>query len=141
MQCQWEAAGAPDADGWRRVRCIRCGLVTAPTPHPFSMIHSRCANTLRSHNSQRQLPPFRRLANFTRAAIKHVLHGSPNCTQAEIDARLAVCHGCELYLPADDNPEVGVCTHKACGCKVTRETKFASKLAWRDQKCPLGKWG
>jgi hypothetical protein len=82
----------------------------------------------------------RRLLNFTVAAIQHFRAGMPTCTQEEIDARIAVCHGCELYKPSADNPDVGHCRHKSCGCGITREARFVSKLAWRDQKCPLGKW-
>lgn len=42
MKCTWEEHGMPDERGWRTVRCTRCGLVTAPTPHDFSRIHSEC---------------------------------------------------------------------------------------------------
>ena len=82
----------------------------------------------------------RKLANFTLAAITHFAAGAPTCSQEEIDARYNTCRACELYLPDKDNPEVGTCTHKKCGCQVTRVQGFVSKLAWRDQDCPIGKW-
>ncbi len=84
--------------------------------------------------------PARKLLNFSLAAIRHIVEGMPTCTQQEIDERLAACQACDLYIPNRENPEVGVCSHKHCGCAVMREAKFVSKLAWRDQKCPLGKW-
>jgi hypothetical protein len=82
----------------------------------------------------------RRLANFTLASIAHVLRGSPTCSQEQIDQRHAICMGCELYIPDPNNRLVGVCSHKSCGCEVTRQDKFVSKLAWADQQCPLAKW-
>lgn len=42
MNCTWETYGKADKRGWRRVRCVRCGLVTAPTPHDNNRIHSTC---------------------------------------------------------------------------------------------------
>ena len=42
MNCKWEDTGERDDRGWRRVRCVRCGLTTNPTPHSFDKIHSQC---------------------------------------------------------------------------------------------------
>ena len=87
------------------------------------------------------MPPlFQRLANFSRAAIAHALSGNPTCSQAQIDERLAICRACEKFKPDTDRPDLGVCTHSKCGCKVRREEKYLNKLAWADQECPLGKW-
>lgn len=83
---------------------------------------------------------FRKIANFSIASIGHVMRGSPTCTQLEIDNRHDVCRSCELYEPSKTNPEVGICTHSDCGCPVTRADKYITKLGWRDQSCPLGKW-
>ena len=27
-----------------------------------------------------------------------------------------------------------------CGCNINQKKQFFNKLAWADQKCPLGKW-
>lgn len=72
--------------------------------------------------------------------MKHALAGVPTCTQAQIDERHAICKACELYRPDDENHEVGVCTHAACGCSIKRDAWFVNKLAWADQECPVGKW-
>jgi hypothetical protein len=82
----------------------------------------------------------RKLLNFTVAAITHVAHGMPTCTQEEIDARVVVCHGCNYFLASKDDPKVGVCSHKDCGCAINRERKYITKLGWKSQDCPLGKW-
>lgn len=42
MNCDWQEIETPDARGWRRVRCSRCGLSTAPTPSPLDNIFSQC---------------------------------------------------------------------------------------------------
>jgi hypothetical protein len=42
MNCLWKDSGEPDDRGWRRVQCIRCNLVTAPTPHPHDRIKAKC---------------------------------------------------------------------------------------------------
>jgi len=80
-----------------------------------------------------------RLANFSKAAISHIVKGSPSCTQEQIDARLAICKECPLYQISANNPDVGSCN--ACGCNINKENKFLNKLAWADQECPKGKWG
>lgn len=87
------------------------------------------------------LPPlYKRLANFSVAAISHVLAGMPTCTQEQIDVRLGACQACPLFKPSKSDPDKGVCTHSSCGCTAGREAKFLNKLAWSDQQCPLGKW-
>lgn len=91
----------------------------------------------RKHDGPNQA---RRLSNFTLAAIGHVFAGCPTCTQDEADARLAVCRACEMYKPNQGNPGVGRCTHHKCGCEISGVEKFASKLFWRDQDCPLKLW-
>ena len=87
-----------------------------------------------------KLPPMReRLANFTLAAIRHATSGMPTCTDEQIAERISVCRGCDKFLPEPSNPEIGACTE--CGCPVSDQlSKFVSKIAWADQRCPLEKW-
>lgn len=85
-------------------------------------------------------PLLRRIGNFSRAAIAHAMNGAPTCTDEEIAARHAICQGCELYKPDEQAPDVGVCTHRDCGCTIQMGRRFVTKLGWRDQTCPLGKW-
>ncbi len=42
MNCTFEEHGLPDERGWRTVRCTRCGIVLAPTPHEVQYIHCEC---------------------------------------------------------------------------------------------------
>lgn len=70
--------------------------------------------------------------NFAKAAVQHVAAGMPRASEEEIERRFAICRGCEFYKNS-------ACTK--CGCPISRERKFVSKLAWADQSCPVGKWG
>lgn len=69
--------------------------------------------------------------SFATSAAKHIAAGAPRCTQEQIDARFAICQGCEHF-------DGKACTQ--CGCHVVREKKFVSKLSWAGEKCPVGKW-
>lgn len=69
--------------------------------------------------------------NFAAAAVQHVAAGAPRATDEEVARRFSICQGCEFY-------DGKACMK--CGCPIVREGKFISKLAWADQKCPVGKW-
>jgi hypothetical protein len=84
------------------------------------------------------VPEGQRLFNFTRAMIAHVFHGCPTCSDEEITARHTICQACPLYVPA--SATVGYCSHASCGCPLNRLGRFVSKLGWRDQHCPIGRW-
>jgi len=71
-------------------------------------------------------------ANFATSSVKHIAAGAPRCTQEQIDARFAICQGCEHF-------DGKAC--RQCGCPVVRERQFISKLSWAGEKCPVGKWG
>jgi hypothetical protein len=70
--------------------------------------------------------------NFAASTARHVAAGMPQCTQEQIDARFAVCQTCPHF-------DGKAC--RMCGCPVKREQAFVSKLAWANEKCPVGKWG
>jgi len=71
-----------------------------------------------------------RAFRFTKAAISHVVQGSPTSSQDEIDHRMSICRRCEYFTGA---------TCLKCGCLVNSRA-FLNKLAWRDQDCPIGRW-
>ena len=70
--------------------------------------------------------------NFATSTARHVAAGMPQASQEQIDARFAICQGCEFF-------DGRACTK--CGCPVVREKAFVSKLSWANEKCPAGKWG
>lgn len=63
---------------------------------------------------------------------KKDLEDRKQCSQEQIDERLAICNGCEFYQ--ND-------TCLKCGCALSREKNYKNKLLWADQKCPVDKWG
>lgn len=63
---------------------------------------------------------------------KKDMENRKQCSQEQIDARLAICNGCEFY---QNN------TCLKCGCALSREKNYKNKLLWADQKCPVDKWG
>lgn len=69
--------------------------------------------------------------NFATAITKWTLAGMPRRTQAEIDARLAICQACP-FLQNDH------CTQ--CGCACVEENRLINKLALATETCPHGKW-
>ena len=54
------------------------------------------------------------------------------CNQEEIENRLSICSTCEYFKDSS-------CL--LCGCTIVREANHKNKLAHKDQKCPVDKWG
>lgn len=89
-------------------------------------------------------PLWKRAANFASAVFHQaplmadaVLSGDESKafrSKEEIESIAAICGSCPLF-----NGEI--CTHPSCGCPVSADrAEFWSKLAWKSQKCPDGKW-
>jgi hypothetical protein len=94
--------------------------------------YPRTANHVATPAPAKPLPPLtQRIGNFAASATKHVAAGMAMATQEQIDARYAICQGCE-FLSA------GSCSK--CGCPLVRERQFFSKLSWAHESCPVGKW-
>lgn len=72
-----------------------------------------------------------KLQNFSVAAVSHLAAGMPMASHEEIIRRHDICLGCEHLKDS-------AC--KLCGCPISREFGYLSKLSWADQKCPAGKW-
>lgn len=54
------------------------------------------------------------------------------CSISQIKARFAICEQCEFFK---NN------TCDKCGCRIQSALNFKNKLIWKDQQCPVGKWG
>ena len=72
------------------------------------------------------------LGLITKSNIDKVPNERKECSQEQIDNRLAICQGCEFY-------ENNSCLK--CGCTLNRDKNYMNKLLWADQSCPVGKWG
>ena len=73
-----------------------------------------------------------RVGNFATSAIRHVSECAPRCTDEEVAARHDICTTCEYFANH-------TCTK--CGCGLSRERAYISKLSWAGESCPVGKWG
>lgn len=80
----------------------------------------------------RQPSIIQKAVNFATSAAAHVAAGMPQASREQIDARFAICQGCEHF-------DGRACAQ--CGCPIARENKFVSKLSWAGESCPVGKWG
>jgi hypothetical protein len=113
--------------------------------HPHSEAKARLFEALRDYIDGLPLlgtavtdPPAlpslaQRVANFSKAVVKHVRDRGRQCTDDEIAARFAICEQCPLLV---DNH----CTHKNCGCGISPKRSMVSKLTWASESCPVGKW-
>lgn len=70
-------------------------------------------------------------AAFAKALTNHVRDGLAKCSEAEIQDRFSVCEKCEEFTGEH-------C--RRCGCACSRQPALLNKLAWRSERCPLGKW-
>ena len=110
----------------------------AATPTLDEAIASGQAKFVPSDSAATPSPPapqgpglLTKVANFTKSTVAHIAAGAPRASDAEIERRFSICQGCEHY-------DGKACTR--CGCPVVRESRFVSKLAWANEKCPVGKW-
>ncbi len=74
-----------------------------------------------------------RIKNFIKSLWFHIYAGFPKSTQLQIDSRYAICLDCN-----DFDKKNTMCN--VCGCNINQKKQFFNKLAWADQRCPLGKW-
>lgn len=69
--------------------------------------------------------------NFLKASVKHILSGARRTSTTERNKRYAICQSCEFF-------DGSACMQ--CGCPISRQARFISKLDWSDQHCPINKW-
>lgn len=88
-----------------------------------------CANSLQRDSDEIDFAT--KVKNFGKSVVNHAVKGFPTCTEEQIIKRHNICMSCPFMK---DN----TCTK--CGCPITRNKVYVSKLAWADQECPEGKW-
>lgn len=122
--------------GRARDLCEGVGRDGRPDPRPEASDHWRAKHCTSAAVSPGPVVPlWKKAVNFASSATKHILAGRPKATPEQIQIRLEICRGCELF-------ERNHC--KQCGCACNGTTNFMNKLAWADQECPHPagpKWG
>lgn len=149
INCDWRT----DAINPQRKACAREGctnvLVTHNPPERcFAACEAIAGNSalVVVASGEPPLPPavVDRAINFTKAVFKQLpLVGLAIVTgdesrafrsQEEIEGIAGICKACPLF----DGER---CTHRNCGCPVNADrSQFWSKLAYKSQSCPDGKW-
>ncbi len=74
-----------------------------------------------------------KVKTFLKSLLFHVYSGFPKSTTEEINYRYNICTVCDMFDRKNHQCLV-------CGCNINTKKIFMNKLAWADQKCPLGKW-
>lgn len=121
MFCKFEPYGD-------KHKCSECGLVVKVPAK------ANCKKY-----KEKKLPSLvKRVENFSKAIVQDINEGMKRCTQEEINERLDICKGCELYKKIGD--DYGYCSHDDCGCNISSHEKYLNKLYWASQECPLKKW-
>lgn len=75
----------------------------------------------------------KKIFRFLQSLIIHIYHGMKKTPDWEIEKRYSICYSCPSI-----HPDKNQCLK--CGCYLSTKKEFFNKLAWKDQKCPLGKW-
>lgn len=120
-------------NGTGQYSCSRCGMTIFM--HDFDQNNPPrfpCKNSLSRSDEDTSLSFSQKIFNFASAVASHVSNGMPRCSEEQIIKRHDICRGCEFFK--DD-------TCEKCGCPLSRNQQYVSKLAWADQECPVGKWG
>lgn len=110
--------------------CNNCGLiiklVDGDSPPMFP-----CKRNLQKISEENDITFAQKISNFGKALSSHISQGMPQCSEEQILKRYSICQDCEFFKDE---------TCSKCGCPIFRNKRFASKLAWADQECPIGKW-
>jgi len=74
-----------------------------------------------------------KIVTFIKSLMFHVYAGFPKSTQEQINIRYEICLQCDSFDKVNKE-----CME--CGCNINNQRIFMNKLAWADQRCPIGKW-
>lgn len=125
MNCQFKKQGD-------KFVCKDCGFTTR-----FENMKVNCLQ-----QTPEKSPPslLKRAANLGKATARHFSTGMKHCSEEQMKARYEQCqkNECRLFRVLGQG---GVCAHDDCGCLLSTNRKFLSKLSWASSKCPEGYWG
>ena len=120
------------SDNGLQYECANCGLkITVKDKGDLPPIFP-CSKPLKREKGSDSISFGQKIKNFAKSFVDHASKGFPTCNEQQIIDRHNICIKCEFFK--DD-------TCSKCGCPLTRNKQFLSKLAWSDQSCPIGKWG
>lgn len=115
------------------LRCDHCSRLCPYCPRLLAvrpdLAWKESDNTVEEDRGNRKDRPsiVRRTITLGKAIVDHVSSGLPSTDQSTVDRRWAICRSCENF----DAKRIEC---RACGCHLD------IKIAWGEQKCPIGKW-
>jgi hypothetical protein len=125
MLCNWR----PTENIGQQYRCANCNnivTITDDNQEPPQMI---CRSLLPINGGASDgLLSKRQLTSML--DINHQ-NNTNMCSETEINNRHSICQGCEFF-------RLSTCSQ--CGCAITRDKTYASKLIFKNESCPVGKW-
>lgn len=88
----------------------------------------KCGVTISSHDGI----PVLFCSAINEHDIAHIEQTGLGCSAEQIAKRFAICQSCDFFK---DN------SCSKCGCRVVRNKEFKNKLLWKNEQCPMDKWG
>ncbi len=120
------------------IRCVERGYTLDQVRDCIVAEHGDTVTVDETHSAyprEKDAPSLlQKAANFAAAAVHHVAAGAPMASEADVQRRHDICTAC----PHFDGKACG-----KCGCPISRERAWLSKLSWADQSCPDDppRWG
>lgn len=112
------------------IKCIRCGNTLEIVDNIDEFPIFPCFGVLQD--------PFKTTLSGAEAIKKEASAMAPDnlstdemCSSEQILERYQICGSCEYF-------ENNTCSK--CGCFLSRDRIFMSKLSWKEAECPVGKW-
>lgn len=113
-----------------KIKCIRCGnvleILDEIDDFPVFPCFGSLADPLKATLSDAE-----KIKNQAAEVAPSGLNAMDMCSTDQVLARYKICGSCEFF---DNN----TCTK--CGCLLSRDRVFMSKLSWKDAECPEKKW-
>lgn len=79
-----------------------------------------------------------KVKRYLTSTSEWVKAGLPERSDEEVNELLAICMGCEYFIPSNAEANNGTCA--LCGCACNQKGGVFNKLRRSTESCPEGKW-
>lgn len=112
------------------IKCVNCGVILSVVDHNDSYPVFPCFGALVDPVKATAIDA-QKIKNSASELKPEDADESAMCSEDQILHRYSVCGACEFF---DNN------TCSKCGCLLSRNKIYMSKLAWKNESCPIGLW-
>jgi len=112
------------------IKCINCGIVLEIKDDHKNYPVFPCFGALATPVKATDTDAKQIKKNASEMKPEHI-DESDMCSEEQILARYALCGRCDFF-------ENNTCSK--CGCLLSRNKVYMSKLAWKNESCPIGLW-